>query len=166
MGLAHDCHAAWGIGVDGEEKLGNGGIAKRKAQGLGLGAKLALVLRFGGGQSTQKTHARFLHEASRAHAGKQRDLRVIVHDLIARLDNELKGAVSIFYHPLGGQAQGNGLAAQGGFLAQSTHLRQQCNRRVQVTGRQVRVRALIVQAGLGVDERALDVERLHLTGVI
>ena len=124
------------------------------------------MLRLGRGQGAQEAHASFLHETPGAHAGKQRHLRVKVHDLIAWLDDELESAVLVVHHALGGQTQGNGLAAQGGFLAQPADHRQQCNRWVEVAGREVRMRAFIIQAGLGVNERALDVEGLHLAVAI
>ena len=124
------------------------------------------MLRFGRGQGAQEAHASFLHKAPSAHAGQQGNFGVIVHDLIARLDDKLKGAIVIFHHPLGGQAQGNGLAAQGGFLAQPSDHWQQCNRWVEVAGRKIRMRAFIIQAGLGVNQRALDVEGLHLAVAI
>ena len=124
------------------------------------------MLRLGRGQGAQEAHTSFLHEAPSAHAGQQGNFGVIVHDLIARLDDELKGTVVIFHHALGGQAQGNGLAAQGRFLAQPADHRQQRDGWVEVAGREVRVRAFIIQACLGINERALDVEGLHLAVAI
>ena len=124
------------------------------------------MLWLGRGQGAQEAHAGFLHEAPGTHAGKQRHLRVKVHHLIARLDDELKGAIVIFHHALGGQAQGNGLTAQGRFLAQPADHRQQRDGWVEVAGREVRMRAFIIQAGLGVNQRALDVEGLHLAVAI
>ena len=148
------------------EEFRDAALPQFKAQSLSLGAKRCLSLRRGCGERAQEPHSVFFHEASGAHAGKQRDFGVIVHHLIARLHHQLVVPLLRIIrlgYALRGKAQVDRLAAQRGSLAQLAHLRQQGDRRMQSAILQVRMGLVVVQPGAAAHECALHREVLHLT---
>ena len=168
LGFAHRSHATRGIGIDTEQKFRNRLVREVETECGDFGAEGSLGLRRSSRQGAQEPDAVEGHELARTHAGKKGDLRVEVHNLIARLgdqfENSLAGLGGGLLHGLGGHAQVDGGAAQARRLAQGADLGQKRDGRMQTACHEIGVDALVIEAGAGLDKGALDVEGGYLAG--